>query len=391
MNKWQRFGLAVVWSIGMVFGGQAMAPAADGPGSDYLGISIAQITDPVAQAAATEIQQKQAKVQDYQCVLNTTHTLAQGEITVSQGTEMFKRPTYVRWEQKTVQSTLTESLGSVALRVNDGKTLWLQDTIKLPSDRVAKKQTSKLDYPRLKNVDPPTGHLLSPFPIMTNTCKLILLREDKEVWLFSDGRSEITVGKNDGLLRALTQTHNGKVTVCETFSDIKVNAGIAQGTFVFTPLPGEVVKDVTDSSLGAPSTAGTQSVPASATPNAVAETIDPPQTKKFVEQSLAKVKADMRTLSVALEAYTIDWNKCPPSLIPSLTTPVAYVTEVPIDPFTVEKKRPYNYRTVDPKNWELWSIGPDGKDDQGGIWYDPAKGFVSPGDIVRTNKGQLTP
>jgi prepilin-type N-terminal cleavage/methylation domain-containing protein len=76
----------------------------------------------------------------------------------------------------------------------------------------------------------------------------------------------------------------------------------------------------------------------------------------FLEaQTRAKVsraKADMRTASVAISAYLVDYNDTPPVLFPGsfpngldgqwhhgfvpphLTTPVAYITSLMIDPFT---------------------------------------------------------
>lgn len=75
---------------------------------------------------------------------------------------------------------------------------------------------------------------------------------------------------------------------------------------------------------------------------------------------IARVKADMRTITTALETYGIDANAYPfaksyftpmPSdrLVP-LTTPIAYLTSIPSDPF--ERKGGHNYedslRAVDP-------------------------------------------
>jgi len=53
---------------------------------------------------------------------------------------------------------------------------------------------------------------------------------------------------------------------------------------------------------------------------------------------VARVKADMRTIVTGLEAYRVDTNKYPPhqdlpSDLTRLTTPVAYLTSLPEDPF----------------------------------------------------------
>jgi type II secretion system protein G len=57
---------------------------------------------------------------------------------------------------------------------------------------------------------------------------------------------------------------------------------------------------------------------------------------------VARAKADMRSLATAIEAYAVDWNNYPfttqdyeplPQRLSPLTTPVAFITEIPTDPF----------------------------------------------------------
>jgi prepilin-type N-terminal cleavage/methylation domain-containing protein len=170
---------------------------------------------------------------------------------------------------------------------------------------------------------------------------------------------------------------------------------------------------------------------------------------------VSRVKADMRSLSVGMEAYAVDNNKYP---IPStatgemmldprtavtdsvfetktpllLTTPVAYLSSLPIDPFIVQRRtaeaRYYHCATEDffdmrqqfgssvnwalywfiffqetlgdtaPEPMEYWfqSFGPDFDHDANvphvsasfgphvhgnGAIYDPTNGTVSSGDI----------
>ena len=104
-----------------------------------------------------------------------------------------------------------------------------------------------------------------------------------------------------------------------------------------------------------------------------------------VQQATRNIVADMRTLSVALEAYAVDMNQYPPSLAPNLTTPVAYITKIPSDPFN-RHGEPYQYALKD-GDWVVWSIGPDKKDDEGEIEYSSTNGATSPGDIIG-RKGQ---
>jgi len=153
---------------------------------------------------------------------------------------------------------------------------------------------------------------------------------------------------------------------------------------------------------------------------------------------VARAKADMRSLATALEEYAVDYNY-PPStkglsdwdaLIP-LTTPVAYITSLPPDPFLSKgaidneggywPKPTFDYadnmfRTGgNPTKaremgyiWILSSMGPGktrmdpaapgtniqvrkiltGKDPL--FIYDPTNGTASLGIIMRTNKGEYT-
>ncbi|MEI7633361.1 MAG: prepilin-type N-terminal cleavage/methylation domain-containing protein [bacterium] len=147
----------------------------------------------------------------------------------------------------------------------------------------------------------------------------------------------------------------------------------------------------------------------------------------FIEaQTRAKVsraKNDMRTHSNALQAYFIDYGTYPaawgPGMI-SLTSPIAYVSSLPLDPF-IDKRLDYdsqwytfngryiqkvcyldgggtpqvfewtNWRNCTPKvagtrgNWyHLWSWGPDGNNNgtYGFLPYDPTNGTISVGDII---------
>ena len=176
----------------------------------------------------------------------------------------------------------------------------------------------------------------------------------------------------------------------------------------------------------------------------------------FLEaQTRAKVgraKSDQRSLATAIESYTVDYRRCPFSnqeaknagatqdvpgqrLYP-LTTPIAYMTSIPGDPFIDKSKLQknstmiaYSYSTsvgfaaFAPTSgpyhdlsscfrrgylWSLSSFGPTRQDTSPtgtkfsvldmlagepsqGVWiYDPTNGTVSFGAIIRTNKGDVT-
>lgn len=175
---------------------------------------------------------------------------------------------------------------------------------------------------------------------------------------------------------------------------------------------------------------------------------------------VSRARTDMRSLATAIEAYYIDWNWYPPygvgavsvnsalapdspaSALPSfrlemqegklrfggLSTPVAYVTRYPPDPFAPAEGATFVYWSIapgqadpsgtiagekTPQGWILASAGPDGDYDLadeydvydssalppaltqliGGtskkgsaFTYDPTNGTVSDGDIWRVKQ-----
>ncbi len=159
-----------------------------------------------------------------------------------------------------------------------------------------------------------------------------------------------------------------------------------------------------------------------------------------VRSKVARTKADMRSVAVALEAYATDINKYPPDFtdgvhtfigrLKHLTTPVAYITNLPNDFFAeaiaigptskstlyregaslsgaVIHPIVYDYAKFDegydtyalwaeithsPESvaWALNSPGPDIHDHiylgfPGLVIYDPTNGTISKGQIIRTN------
>jgi prepilin-type N-terminal cleavage/methylation domain-containing protein len=164
-----------------------------------------------------------------------------------------------------------------------------------------------------------------------------------------------------------------------------------------------------------------------------------------VRSKVSRCRADMRSVATAIEAYTVDANHAPPMSdvgpastwavfqdigaggddhvrTPSyLTTPIAYITSLPFDPFipmstltgaahviAIGKRYAYyNYeqwmdtpewntasmqtRAAAAGAWLIYGYGPD-KDPFNGpalavyINYDPTNGTVSTGNIFRTHR-----
>ncbi|MGI8906246.1 MAG: type IV pilin protein [Candidatus Sumerlaeaceae bacterium] len=144
---------------------------------------------------------------------------------------------------------------------------------------------------------------------------------------------------------------------------------------------------------------------------------------------LSRAKADMRTIATAMEAYATDHNGYPPdfdaNIYPGitpqdesmtyalLTTPVAFISSVPKDPFRLAlppRGNYFEYFGVDaqpfystPANIDAWkangtkwftySVGPDLVNDRlpanldgpSDYCYDASNGTVSVGDFGRSN------
>ena len=132
---------------------------------------------------------------------------------------------------------------------------------------------------------------------------------------------------------------------------------------------------------------------------------------------VSRVKNDQRTVAVAWDAYHVDWNSYPFDQDNSsssqsqngywqVTTPVAYITSIPTDPFfsgwalSVSDTFAPHFEIASTQAWKerydcycIFSIGPDKDDDfsDNDGWpgtgscrkYDPTNGTVSDGDILR--------
>jgi len=157
-----------------------------------------------------------------------------------------------------------------------------------------------------------------------------------------------------------------------------------------------------------------------------------------MRSKVSRVYTDMRSVAVAIEAYRTDNENYPPMLTPQpVTTPIPYISTLPIDPFFTDDTRqtrarrtfeyvlagvdsPNNWRNdtfyrdyyaffwpyleVNPRVgsvpnwlgkpeavWQLKSWGPDrldrscpaGRGDDFSRIYDPTNGTVSHGDLCR--------
>ena len=102
--------------------------------------------------------------------------------------------------------------------------------------------------------------------------------------------------------------------------------------------------------------------PRNVTPIALTGT--PQEQEAQIRQYTSRAQADMRSMTSGLEAFYIDHNVYPERLS-QLTTPIAYFSQILLDPFTVGDA--YGYFKIGDADWIVWSIGPNLKDDGGDL------------------------
>lgn len=134
----------------------------------------------------------------------------------------------------------------------------------------------------------------------------------------------------------------------------------------------------------------------------------------LLQAKVARAQADLNTLGNALEAYRTDFPDYPKTIfadlgsveielgifasLPSLTTPIQYLTTLPKDPF-VSTNYQYFSTVVNEKHdlafhriygeWVVLSVGPDKDINLNSmtgrlVHYTPTNGSLSKGDIIRS-------
>ncbi|HPO07523.1 MAG TPA: prepilin-type N-terminal cleavage/methylation domain-containing protein [bacterium] len=142
-----------------------------------------------------------------------------------------------------------------------------------------------------------------------------------------------------------------------------------------------------------------------------------------VRAFVARTEADLRSLATAMESYRLDNNMYPPTPVTGaqvriarlakLTSPVAYMSSVPLDPLFKDPEQDYAearaYPFWDPETtddykvsrkyfqaipeestrrgrWTLLGAAPDGiylVEPFGVMEYNPSNGVISSGDVVK--------
>ena len=107
-----------------------------------------------------------------------------------------------------------------------------------------------------------------------------------------------------------------------------------------------------------------------------------------VRSKVSRSLADMRSITTALEAYCVDYQKYPPYSGPDnpsgdnrwrlnhLTTPVAYITSIPMDPFANKEADSFTWRWhlgsyvyAGLADWGLWNRTYAEAYRRGSVWF----------------------
>lgn len=156
----------------------------------------------------------------------------------------------------------------------------------------------------------------------------------------------------------------------------------------------------------------------------------PNMQRAMVRSKVATVMSDHRTLATALESYNVDRGVYPEDYaeyrrgagygMGRLTSPVAYLSTIPLDPFGGYIDQENGRRIISytlgtepdeaPSRWMLASAGPNKIDETSPAFeypgysphifdnpagayrymrYDPTNGTVSAGDIIRVSDAQV--
>jgi len=117
----------------------------------------------------------------------------------------------------------------------------------------------------------------------------------------------------------------------------------------------------------------------------------PTAPKPTIQEEVATVEVDLKTIELTLGDYFSTNNTFPDRLI-SLTTPIGFIGTTPLDPFNLDRypvgkgQNPYQYIKLgagEQAEAIIFAYGPDKDDDIAGIVYDPTNGTTSNGDIFR--------
>jgi hypothetical protein len=117
----------------------------------------------------------------------------------------------------------------------------------------------------------------------------------------------------------------------------------------------------------------------------VASLVMPKLLQHDLDTQLLVAEARLEAMQTAVEAYKAD-NDEYPEYPEQLLHPLAYISEVPIDPFSPDGEKMIYDVNQSQGTYVIYSIGPDGEDDLGLKKYDMSQGLRSEGDLVYTNK-----
>ncbi len=101
-----------------------------------------------------------------------------------------------------------------------------------------------------------------------------------------------------------------------------------------------------------------------------------------------KVQNALLCVALALQAYRADHDGTYPASLADLVTG-GYLSQIPADPFSPDGTTILRYRRESPTKMVLWSVGPDGKDDNGTAILDATKTGNARYFVTENSRGDI--
>jgi hypothetical protein len=125
----------------------------------------------------------------------------------------------------------------------------------------------------------------------------------------------------------------------------------------------------------------------------IAKKQNPKSKEDVVKEKIETAQKNIKMVSTGCNSYHLDNNKFPDTLS-QLTIHANYLKGDPVDPFNNNTSLRYKYiPNKESAAWKddyfVWSIGPDEKDQDAKLIYDPTNGLTSSGDIVMSVRGSV--
>ncbi len=211
-----------------------------------------------------QIENKLALINEYSCVEHVTTKVKNGELAYSEP-QYFRCPNLFSSKLTQTKHVVPSVIGNVHYATVDGKSLWVEvrNTEGGKWDKIYKCDLGRLQQAGYSpgDISPSyAGQLLNLF----DSCDMSTLRletQNDSVWIFGAKpnkklerghvvRVRLTINKSNGILKKkeFFEADPNLFTI-DIFSDVKINPGLSDDLFTFSPTPGLEITDDTEDNI----------------------------------------------------------------------------------------------------------------------------------------------